>query len=79
VWSLILIFFPSDEDFSLKNSYLRSGPITTYLLALFTSLFDKNLPLSTSQLHTSRNSGVTPAIDIFRLLEFDCTISLAEI
>jgi len=79
VWSLILIFFPSDEVLSLKNSSLRSGPITTKLLALLTSLLDKNLPLSTSKLLTSRNSGVTPAIDILRLLEFDCTISLAEI
>ena len=70
VWSFILIFSPSDDLF-LKNSSLKSGPITTKLLAASTSLSDINLPLSTSKLLTSRNSGVTPAIDIFKLLALD--------
>ena len=65
--------------FPLKKSSFRSGPITTKLLAEFTSLWEINLPSSTSKLLTSRNSGVTPAIDIFKLFEFDWTISFAEI
>ena len=38
-----------------------------------------NLPSSTSKLLTFRNSGVTPAIEIFKLFEFDWTISFADI
>ena len=77
-WSFILIFFPKVIS-SLKNSVFKSGPMTTTLLEPFTSFWDINLPLSTSKLLTSKNSGVIPAIEILRLFEFDWTISFAEI